>query len=308
MGVWGWTERRDGVMVSGVVQNAFVYDEVLDTDWNVVILPDSPNAQELMANEKGQRDREGRMWCEVKPREIWSTGVSSRSDATEAKHLTPLIANRVTITGTWSRDHSHTAVDNKAIVFDGTDGKMEIHPMASMLCHLAPKPTEPYLRFRFYVFSDDSNMTLFGSEGPFGFFASGGDVPHKGENRVGAFSIGVPEGSNVEFAEEVDMAAKKEVGFGLFGPETVVLVPVAEVMVPERPPPGTRHDLFQGIVESGTIAEGKGFYFVELHVFLRPPSATLRMYYATRRIEPSVGLRSVMSNASAASLRQLFGM
>lgn len=153
MGVFGWNELADYVVLHGTVTDT---SRAADGDWILMVQPD-PSSEWLLKNSQGRSNDNGQVECEVEPSDFFD------DDLHEQIYFGPLGGRQVTVVGTWSEDLSHS-------------DKTEIHPITSVCSERTFNNAKTvYLT----VMADDS-----------GRFPA--NVPHSGESRVGDFHIPFP--------------------------------------------------------------------------------------------------------------------
>ena len=269
MGVWGWDEIRDGVTLQGVVEGSAGYFSD-DDDWSFKVRP-AQGYKSLLTNQDGFTNQDGQVECEVQP----DTYLNVDEYLNNGSHA--IDKEWVTVTGTFTRDRSHSVDGSSIGVFDdGDKGKTEIHPITSVLVEHRPANDNRSRLVDFFVFSSggSQNKALANAPIPAPF------APHTGESRLGTFKIPIPLGATPTF---VIRKQKSE------PPDFKTI-------------PSSRFSWFEGQVWSGRFSEGKGFFSATIQL----PGFTLLTYLVSRGINFRFGVLDLMKWAGVKSLRGLF--
>jgi hypothetical protein len=236
MGVWGWEELTDGVILEGVVDHvdAQIAD---DGDWNIHVRPAAGFLHLRVNPHIARPNANGLVECEVEPPGRIA-GEDAEDNAVFHRYMDHLAGKFVRVVGTWSIDCSHT-YDGQSCEFGCCDdGKTEIHPVLSILAELNP-PEDAVKRIELFVFADSSGNRP-------------AHVPHSHTSRVATFRVPLGpadplRGTSASFLlrSEVNQAEAKSFSIEEIADELV----------------------FVGSVTSGTEAAGTGFYNVTVDLF-----------------------------------------
>jgi hypothetical protein len=236
MGVWGWEELADGVVLEGIVDHvdAQIAD---DGDWNIHVRP-AAGFRHLRVNPHIARpNTNGLVECEVEPPGRIE-GEDAEDDAVFHRYMDHLAGKFVRVVGTWSIDCSHSYDGHSCVTGCCDEGKTEIHPVLSIVADL--EPSEDAARsIEIFVFADSS------SNRP-------RHVPHSHSSRVASFQVPIGPADPLRdtraaylFRSEVDQAERKSFTIEEIDGEHV----------------------FVGTVTSGTEAAGTGFYHAAIDLY-----------------------------------------
>jgi hypothetical protein len=233
MGVHGWEELADGVVLEGVVER--VDPQIADDgDWNIHVRPAAGFGHLVVNPHVARANTNGLVECEVEPPGRIA-GEDAEDDAVFHRYMDHLVGKSVRVVGTWSIDCSHT-YDGRSCTFGCCDeGKTEIHPVLSILVELAP-PDDAARRVELFVFADSS------SNRP-------ASVPHSHTSRLATFRVPVgpadplrDSSASYHLRSEVNQAERRSFSLEETDGEHV----------------------FVATVTSGTEAAGTGFYHAEV--------------------------------------------
>ena len=243
MGVWGWEELADGVVLDGIVDR--VDPQIAgDGDWNIHVRPAADYRHLLLNPHLARANTNGWVECEVEPPGRIN-GEDAEDDAVFHRYMDHLAGKSVRVVGTWSIDRSHSYDGHDCVFGCAGSGKTEIHPILSILAEAAAPP-DATKRVELFVFADSS------SNRP-------RHVPHSHTSRVASFRVPIGPADRLRHTtasyvlrSEVDMAQSKSVA-------------VREL---------DGQHVFEAAVASGTEAEGTGFYHavVDLYHTSRNPN------------------------------------
>lgn len=148
MGIWGWNELAHNgsslLSASGFISQAKPPEysgngDFNDSDWNFHLLPDAGDAWILTdPNDASHTNASGMIECEFEPPRFLDFGstVPGRDQGSFDRCIAPMSNWRAFVSGYWARDRSHPFDNETAsigLLDDGGRGKMEIHPLVSIL-------------------------------------------------------------------------------------------------------------------------------------------------------------------------------
>lgn len=228
----GWDMLRPSVYLEGNVEGIdFSEGAFGDDDWSLIVRPD-PNYEAYLDNSFWQRNRDGRIECEVQPPDV-VLGQHYNTRAAMERYFGPLQNQHVQINGAWSQEALFCH-----------DNKTEIHSLISALwtnASVEPPYNSLSYRLKFLVFSNSSNYHI---------IVRPHMPPRNREDVFGLFQVRFPETPSgidpsrmlqYEMLNETNAARQRQFN----------------VTVDRQ---------LAGIVESGTSDTGQGFYFAEMEI------------------------------------------
>jgi hypothetical protein len=235
MGVHGWRLLAGNfqTLIGTITKQEFNGGLEGDGDWSIFVQPDDPN-DPLLSNRSGpgRTNQSRQIECEVEP-SIDPTNDSDSFSASEDQYFSKLVGKRVKVWGPWVADCSHSWNDDSCLFGCCDEGKTEIHPIASL--EVVISEPQDAKEVEIFVFSDASDTIK---------------PPNAGENITANFAISFPTTPNDAIAPKFHLMSETNAA-------SSVHFNIAN---------DSNQSTLQSTVESGTVAESKGFYHAAIKI------------------------------------------